>query len=85
MTDEEKTLEQDDEKTPEQDRYGREIKVDVLNIRLSNRVYRLVYKVAKQNKTTMSEVGRLCVETGLMDVDNLLRELKKIRDEQTQV
>ena len=75
----------DEEKTPEQDRYDREIKRDVLNIRLSNRVYRLVYKVAKENKTTMSEVGRLCVETGLMDVDDLLKELKKIKDEQSQV
>lgn len=73
------------EKTPEQDRYDREIKRDVLNIRLTNSVYRMVYKVAKQNKTTMSEVGRLCVETGLMDVDNLLKELKKIKDEQMQV
>jgi len=33
----------------------------------------------------MSEVGRLCVETGLMDVDDLLKELKKIKDEQSQV
>jgi hypothetical protein len=72
-------------KTPEQEKYTREVYRDVLNIRLTNTAYRLVYKVAKENKTTMSEVGRLCVETGLMDVDRLLKEIRKIKDEQMQI
>lgn len=69
-----------DETTEEQEKL-RETYTDVLYVRLTNSVYKQVYKIAKQNNSNMSEVGRLCVESQLMRVDDLLKELARIKSE----
>lgn len=70
-----------EERTEEQDYYEKELKTDTLYVRLTNRVYKNIYKIAKRNNTTMSEVARLAIESNLMDVDNLLKEIKRLKSE----
>lgn len=71
---------EENEKTGEQERLSRSL-TDTFYVRLTNNTYRALYKVAKQNNTTMSEVGRLCIETQLINVDNLLKEIARIKRE----
>jgi len=68
------------EKTKEQEKLSKNL-TDTFYVRLTNQTYRTLYKVAKQNNTTMSEVGRLCIESQLMNVDSLLKEIARIKRE----
>jgi len=77
-TEEEKT---EEEKTEEQDYFRKENFTDTLYIRLTNRVYRILYRIAKENNVTMSEIGRLCIENNLMNVSNLLKEIRDLKYE----
>jgi len=68
------------EKTDEQERLSRNL-TNTFYVRLTENTYRALYKVAKQNDTTMSEVGRLCIETQLQNVDAILKEIARIKRE----
>jgi hypothetical protein len=57
----------------------KEMLTDSVNLRISNVVAVALYNIAKENKMTMSEVARLCIETRLMDVGKLLKEVKKLK------
>ncbi len=73
--------EEENEQTEEQRFYKSNRKWDVIYTRVTNLVYRQVYKIAKENDVTMADVVRLSLETNLMQVDQLLKEIRELKNE----
>jgi len=73
--------EKEEEATEEQQFYKDNRKWDVIYTRVTNLVYREVYKIAKENGVSMSDVVRLSLETNLIQVDQLLKEIEALKNE----
>lgn len=70
-----------EEKTEEQKFYENNLKTDTIYIRVTNDVYRKVYRIAKENDESMSEVCRLALENSLIHIEYLLKEIKALKNE----
>jgi len=71
----------ENEVTAEQLRMSRDPKYNTLYVRLTGEVFRRIYKIAKDHDTTMSAIARICIESKLMEVENLYKEIKALKDE----
>lgn len=69
------------EVTEEQEVLESKLLKNTLYVRLTQQTFRMLYKVAKENGTTMSEVARLCIESRLIEAGNLLKEIRELKSD----
>lgn len=67
--------------TPEQDFLKKETVPNVVYVRVTEQVFKRLLKIAKENDSNMSEVARLCIESKLIEVEKLLKEIKELKRE----
>lgn len=68
-------------KTEEQEELESKNLRNTLYVRLTEQVYKRIFKIAKETNSNMSEVARLCIESKLFEVERLYREISELRNE----